>query len=102
MDITLDIIWIVLPIVIVGGIGLFIVKGLRYKSYDRNDGKRKSRNAEHLLNSIIPFGLIIGCVIGVTLSMFLQISLLHTISLGSAIGLLLGYLVYDIFCTNLN
>ncbi len=41
--------------------------------------------------------MLVGCAIGLILSMFFSISLLSTISFGSGIGLLLGYFAYEIY-----
>jgi hypothetical protein len=48
----------------------------------------------------MPLGTLFGCAIGVILSMFFSISLLAALSLGSAIGLLIGYFAYEIYGRN--
>ena len=56
-------------------------------------GKKKSKGAQNLLDSLIPLGMLIGCVIGILLSIFSPISLLSTIGLGAGIGYYLDTLL---------
>jgi hypothetical protein len=100
MWLVLEITRIVLPLLIVGGIGVFVIKRLEYKHKHNKLGKKKSKAAQNLLDSLMPLGTLFGCAIGVILSMFFSISLLAALSLGSAIGLLLGYFAYEIYGRN--
>src|SRR5690625_5556352 len=66
-------------------------------SSDLTLGKKKTKDAQNLLDSLIPFGMMIGFAVAVLLSIFLQISLLSTIAWGPGIGLLFGYFAYEIY-----
>ncbi len=83
MSLTLDIARILLPVVIVGGMAVFVVMRMKYKYKKGTLGKKKTKSAQNLLDSLIPFGMIIGCAVALPLSMFFPISLLSTISFGS-------------------
>ena len=98
MGLIMEIARIVLPIVIVGGIVVFVIKRLEYKHNQGTLGKKKTKGAQNLLDSLIPLGMLFGCAVGVILSMFFPISLLSTLSLGAGIGLLFGYFAYEIYC----
>ncbi|MFA9558241.1 hypothetical protein ACERII_13110 [Evansella sp. AB-rgal1] len=86
------------PLVFVGVIVVFVITRLKHKQYRENQGKKKSKNAQVLLDSFIPLGLIFGCSIGVVFGMLFQISFLYTISFGAGIGYLLGYFGYEFYC----
>jgi hypothetical protein len=85
------------PVVIVGGIVVFVIERLKHKYNQGNLGKKKSKGAQDLLDSLIPMGMLFGCAIGVIWGMFFQISLLSTVSLGAGIGYLFGYFAYEIY-----
>lgn len=97
MESALDIIRIVLPIVIVGAIAVFVVKRLEAKHKRGALGKKESKEAQTLLDSLIPLGVLFGCIIGLLFGMFFSISLPTGISLGAAIGLLIGYFAYEFY-----
>lgn len=60
-------------------------------------GKKQSKGVQSVLDSLISFGMIIGCIVTIILSLFLSTSLLDRIVLGSAFSLLSGYFVYEIY-----
>lgn len=97
MDLALEIAGILMPIVITGGIVIFVIMRMKYKYKSGTLGKKNSKGAQNLLDSLIPLGMIIGCIVAILFSVFFSISLLSTISLGAAIGLLLGYFAYEIY-----
>ncbi|TCJ02525.1 hypothetical protein [Cytobacillus praedii] len=97
MGVVLEVVRIVLPVVINGGIAVFVIKRLEHQYKQGNLGKKKSKSAQNLLNSLIPLGMLIGCTIGVIVNMFLPISLLPAVSIGAGIGLLFGYFAYEIY-----
>jgi len=97
MGLSLEIARIVLPVVIVGGIGLFVILRLKHKHKKGTLGEKKSEGAQILLNSLIPFGMMIGFAVAVLLSMFSPISLLSTMTWGPGIGMLFGYFAYEIY-----
>lgn len=94
MELFMKILGDVLPIVIVGGIAIFIIKKLEHKQKQGKTGSEKSSDQQDLLDSLIPLGMLFGCVVGVILFSF---SLLSTLSFGSGLGLLLGYFAYEKF-----
>ena len=97
LELFIELVGIVLPIAIVGGIMVFVVKRLEYKHKQGKLGKKKSKDDQNSLDSLMPLGMLFGCTIGLILSMFFSISLLSTLSFGSGIGLLLGYFAYEIY-----
>ena len=97
LDLFLEITYILLPIVIVGGIAVFVVTRMKHKYKNDTLGKKKSKSTQILLDSFIPLGMLIGCAIAILISLFLPISLLSIIGLGAGIGLLFGYLAYEVY-----
>ncbi|KMY50222.1 hypothetical protein [Peribacillus loiseleuriae] len=97
MDLALDIARISLPVVIVGGIAVFVILRMKHKYKKGTLGKKTSKSAQILLDSLIPFGMMIGFAVAVLLSIFSSISLLSTIAWGPGIGFLFGYFAYEIY-----
>ncbi|MBU8878240.1 hypothetical protein BGM26_04450 [Bacillus sp. FJAT-29790] len=62
-----------------------------------NLGKKKSKRAQDLLDSLIPMGMLFGCAIGAVFGMFFPIPLVFTVSLGAGIGYLIGFFAYEIY-----
>ncbi|MED2792990.1 hypothetical protein P4256_14745 [Bacillus wiedmannii] len=85
------------PVVIVGGIVVFVIKRLEHKYKNGKLGKKKSQKAQLLLDSLIPMGMLVGCIIGLIFDMFFPDFSLLSISLGSGIGYLFGYFAYEIY-----
>lgn len=85
------------PVLIAGGIAVFVIYRLKHKYNQGNLGKKKSKGAQDLLDSLIPMGMLFGSTIGVISGMFLPISMMFTISLGAAIGYLFGYFAYELY-----
>ncbi|MBU5218010.1 hypothetical protein KQI67_15000 [Bacillus albus] len=85
------------PVVIVGGIVVFVIKRLKHKYNEGRLGKKKSQKAQLLLDSLIPIGMLIGCIIGLIFGMFYPDYSLLAVSLGSGIGYLLGFFAYEIY-----
>lgn len=97
MNSVFEIASILFPLLLVSGIVVFVVFKMKQKQKNGTLGKKKSTDAQVLLNSFIPLGMIIGCVIAVLLSSFFSISLLFTIGLGAGIGFLFGYFAYEFY-----
>lgn len=97
MEAIMDILEILLPLIFVSGIALFVVFRLKTKQRNGTLGEKKSENAQVLLNSLIPLGLIFGAMLGAATSWFLPFSLLTTITMGSALGYLVGYFAYEAY-----
>ncbi|WP_078380726.1 hypothetical protein [Sutcliffiella halmapala] len=97
MGFALEIASILLPLIIVGGIAVFVVFRMKHKYKKGTLGKKKSKGAQNLLDSLMPLGMISGCAVAVLLSIFTPIPLLSTIVLGAGIGLLFGYFAYEIY-----
>ncbi|MBY7141624.1 hypothetical protein KFZ56_00580 [Virgibacillus sp. NKC19-3] len=85
------------PVILVGGIAVFVIYRLKRKYNQGNFGKKESKGAQHVLDSLIPIGMLFGCAIGVISSLLFPISLLSTISLGAGISYLFGYFTYEIY-----
>lgn len=97
MGLVMEIMRIVLPLIIVGGIGIFVILRLKHKYKRGSLGKKKSESAQVWLDSLIPLGMIFGSAFSVVFSLFFSTSLPTTISLGAGIGLLFGYFAYEIY-----
>ncbi len=89
------------PVLIVGGIVVFVIKRLEHKYKHGKLGKKKSNEAQILLDSLIPIGMFIGCMIGLIFGlifgMFFPDFSLLSVSLGAGIGYLFGYFAYEIY-----
>lgn len=85
------------PVVIVGGIVVFVIKRMEHKYNQGKLGKKKSKGAQQLLDSLIPMGMLLGCLIGIIVDIFFPNYSLLTIGLGAGIGYLCGYFAYEIY-----
>lgn len=97
MKSTMEIMRILLPLVIVGGIAVFVVTRLKNKSKKGTLGKKKTKNAQILLDSLIPLGLLAGCLIGLVFSLLFPFQLSFVLTFGAAFGLLAGYFAYEFY-----
>ncbi|MFB5661015.1 hypothetical protein [Alteribacillus sp. HJP-4] len=97
MGSALEIARVLLPVILAGGIAVFVVFRMKQKFKKGTLGKKDSRIAQSILDSLIPFGMIIGCIAAVLISIFFPVSLPSTIGLGAGIGLLFGYFAYEIY-----
>lgn len=97
MESLMDIILIVLPIAFVGAIALFVITRLKAKQKRGTLGKKESTEAQTMLDSLIPLGMIFGSAIGVVVGIIFSISLGNAIVLGSGIGMLIGYFAYEFY-----
>ena len=87
----------IVPVVIVGGIVVYVIERLKHKCNKSNLGKRKSEGVQNLLNSLIPIGMLFGCAIGVIFGMLFSFSLAFTVSLGAGLGYLFGFFAYETY-----
>lgn len=87
----------IFPLLIIGIIAVFVIKRLEYKSKQGTLGKKKSKKAQMLLDSLIPLGSLAGIVVTAFLSLFFNISFFSIIGLGAGFGLLAGYIAYEIY-----
>ena len=85
------------PVLIVGGIVLYVIGRLKHKYNNGTLGKKKSKSAQVLLDSLIPIGMLFGCIIGLIFGMFLPDFSLLSISLGAGIGYLFGFFAYEMY-----
>lgn len=97
MGATTEIVRILFPLIVVAGIALFVINRLQYKHKQGTLGKKKSKSAQNLLDSLIPLGMLAGTAVSVVVSTFVQIPLLSIIGLGAGIGLLFGYFAYEMY-----
>ncbi|PFR11069.1 hypothetical protein COK52_23490 [Bacillus thuringiensis] len=85
------------PVILVGGIVVFVIKRLEHKYKHGKLGKKKSNEAQILLDSLIPIGMFIGCIIGLIFGMFFPDYSLLAVSLGAGIGYLFGFFAYEFY-----
>src|SRR5690625_698362 len=97
MDLFLGILRIVLPVVIVGGIAIFVVLRMKHKYENGTLAKKKTKSAQNLLDSLIPLGMMIGFAVAILLSILTSFSLLAATAWGPGLGLLFGYIAYEIY-----
>lgn len=97
MGLVMEIGRIILPVAIVGGIAVFVILRMQKKYRKGTLGKKKTKGAQNLLDSLIPLGMMMGCAVGVLLGIFLPISVLSAMGLGPGIGFLFGYIAYEIY-----
>ncbi|MED0991394.1 hypothetical protein [Bacillus nitratireducens] len=88
---------VIAPVVIVGGIVVYVIGRLKHKYNNGNLGKKKSKNAQVLLDSLIPMGMLLGCLIGIIVDIFFTDYSLFTVGLGAGIGYLFGFFAYEIY-----
>ncbi|WP_080874483.1 hypothetical protein [Oceanobacillus timonensis] len=93
----MEIIKAIAPLIIVGGIAVFVVNRAKYKFNQSSPEKKKSKEKQDVSISFIPIGMFFGCAAGVILGTFSSIFLPTTISLGAGIGYLLGYFAYEFY-----
>ena len=85
------------PVLIVGGIVVYVVLSLKHESNRGDIGKKESKGAQDLLDSLIPLGMIYGCATGAILGVIFPRFLVFTVSLGAGIGYLFGFFAYKIY-----
>ncbi|PGO26910.1 hypothetical protein CN982_16745 [Bacillus cereus] len=85
------------PVLIVGGIVVYVIGRLKHKYDNGTLGKKKSKEAQLLLDSLIPIGMLVGCMIGLIFGIFFPNFALLSVSLGAGIGYLFGYFVYEFY-----
>ncbi|KXY42818.1 hypothetical protein [Bacillus nitratireducens] len=88
---------VIAPVVIVGGIVVFVIKRMEHKYNQGKLGKKKSKGAQQLLDSLIPMGMLLGCLIGIIVDIFFPGYSLFTVGLGAGIGYLFGFFAYEIY-----
>lgn len=88
---------ILLPLIIVAGIAIFVVFRMVDKTKKGMLGKKQSKEAQNVLDSLIPLGMIAGFIIALLLSMITEISMMTAAALGPGVGLLIGYIAYEIY-----
>ncbi len=97
MDLALDIMSALFPLIFVSCIVVFVILRMNHKYKKGTLGKKESKGAQQLLDSSIPLGMLIGCMVAIVLSFFIPLTLLDSISYGIGIGFLLGYVAYEIY-----
>jgi hypothetical protein len=88
---------VIAPVVIVGGIVVFVIKRMEHKYNQGKLGKKKSKGAQQLLDSLIPMGMLLGCLIGIIVDIFSPNYSLFTVGLGAGIGYLFGFFAYEFY-----
>lgn len=82
----MDILHEVGPLLLVGIIVVFVIKRLESMHKKGELAKSQSKQKQALIDSAIPLGMIAGAGVGAVVGI--------SISLGGAIGMLIGYFVY--------
>ncbi|PID15664.1 hypothetical protein CSV63_07765 [Sporosarcina sp. P34] len=95
MQAIIETLCIVFPIIVAALIVVFVIKRLDRKTKQGSLPRKKSKGAQTLLDSLIPLGMLIGCILGLLISMISPISLGFAFSLGASFGLLGGYFAYE-------
>ncbi|HDR7433874.1 TPA: hypothetical protein QCX34_001292 [Bacillus anthracis] len=85
------------PVLIAGGIVVYVIGRLKHKYNNGTLGKKKSKEAQNLLDSFIPIGMLIGCMIGLIFGMFFPDFSLLSVILGAGIGYLFGFFAYEFY-----
>ncbi|HDW8007578.1 hypothetical protein [Bacillus cereus] len=85
------------PVLIVRGIVVYVIGKLKHKYDNGTLGKKKSKEAQLLLDSLIPIGMLVGCMIGLIFGIFFPNFALLSVSLGAGIGYLFGYFAYEFY-----
>ncbi|HHT7237082.1 MULTISPECIES: hypothetical protein [Bacillus] len=88
---------VIAPVVIVGGIVLYVIDRMKHKYNQGTLGKKHSKGAQQLLDSLIPMGMLFGFSIGLIVGIFSPDFLMFTVSLGAGIGYLFGFFAYEIY-----
>lgn len=97
MDFSSETVKILLPLIIVAGIAIFVVFRMVDKAKKGTLGRKQSKKDQDILDSLIPFGMIAGLAFALLLSMFTLISMMSAAALGPGLGLLAGYIAYEIY-----
>ena len=82
MSLVLDILRIVAPVAIIGAIALFVILRMKSKYNKGTLGKKETQGEQILLDSLIPFGMMIGLTIAILISFYSPLSLLSAITWG--------------------
>lgn len=85
------------PVLIAGGIVVYVIGRLKHKYNNGTLGNKKSKKAQVLLDSFIPMGMLVGCLIGIIVDIFFPNYSLFTIGLGAGIGYLFGFFAYEFY-----
>ncbi|MFI8684824.1 hypothetical protein [Rossellomorea sp. NPDC077527] len=88
----------IVPLVLIGAVAVWVIQRLHRKHSQDTSAQTTSKAAQDLLDSLIPVGMIFGSAFGVIISILFSTSLLFTVSVGAGIGLLVGFIAYEV-CT---
>lgn len=93
----LDVFLPVIPVIVIGGIAVFVILRMKHKYKIGTLIKMETQKGQNLVDSIIPIGMGIGTAAAILISLFFPISLLSAIGWGPGIGMLFGYVAYEIY-----
>lgn len=91
----MDFVMALAPVVIAGGIALFVVLRAKHKYNQGEFDKKKSNGDNDMTVILIPLGMTLGCGVGIVVGTFFPISFMTTGSLGAGLGYLCGYFAYE-------
>jgi len=87
----------VMHVAVTGGIAVFVVLRMKHKYKHGTLIKKEKQKDQNFVDSLIPMGVGIGTAFAILISFFSAINLLTTVGWGAGIGMLLGYLVYEMY-----
>ena len=93
--VDMELLLAITPVVIIGGMVVYVIKKLQQQYNQGSHAKRKSKGAQDLIDSLMPIGMLCGCAVGVLVGMFSPIPLVYTVALGAGVGYFLGFLAYE-------
>ena len=85
------------PVVIIVGMVVYVIKRLQHQYNQGSLAKRKSKDAQDLVDGLMPIGMVCGCALGILLGMLSPIPMAYTVGLGTGAGYLLGFFAYESF-----
>ncbi|TVP83302.1 MAG: hypothetical protein EA344_09890 [Alkalicoccus sp.] len=97
MSSILEIIGTLLPLVLMGIISVFVVVRMKKKAAQGALGRKKTKEAQTMLDSLIPLGMIAGVTVSIFIGVFFPGFFLSNIGFGAGIGLLGGYIAYEMY-----
>lgn len=97
MSLVLEIAGTLLPFAIVCLIVVFVILRMKHKYEQGTLGKKEAKSAQSVLDSLIPLGMVFGLAAAILISLVSPFTLLSAIAWGPGIGMLFGYIAYEVY-----
>lgn len=97
MSTLIEIIPVIFPMVIVCAVAVLVIKRMKSKYEKGKLGRKQTNQAQILLDTFIPLGMLFGVFIGMLSGILFTASILCAGSLRAGIGLLVGYAAYELY-----